>query len=254
MTQDQGVPEDLLRQGRARFAALLSHLLTANKFTHATFKDFHDWSNPGAGSWLSTSQISALRTGKLSTPGPRLIDAVANVNLRLAEISGATLLPLDLTMPATKEIPKQFKELTDTATSVVNPKTNLAMNSGDMFMVFCGHLDPQIQDNQYSDRQAQIICAQLAMVAQTWMLKNGKLPLQVKEEILSVYGIKSEDEREKLWAILLGGRPFKGEELSQKVEKILPVCSYFAGQQVDRKDWDHFIATGVCSKVAQLLH
>lgn len=79
---------DRLEQGIKTFSRSVAMLLARNGFTHEKFVEFSKWCNPWGSTWLSTSQVSYLRTGKLDKAGPKTLDALGQINLRLAEAAG----------------------------------------------------------------------------------------------------------------------------------------------------------------------
>ena len=235
---------ELSALGRSSLAKVVQRIVSANQFTHSELKSFHDWSNPGRESWLSTSQISALRTGKLSAPGPKIFEAVANINLRLASIADS-LMPLNCQLPEVTDSAKHIERFKDRCpVFVVNPITELPLNAGDVFMVFLGYLDPNIQEHGYSDRHAQMVSARMALYIQSWMLEEKLLPIQAKPVLLKAYA-GPDDRAEKFWFVVMGGHPYTGEELGRFEFEIMPVWEVINSKSITIKSWEQFVSTGV---------
>lgn len=66
----------------------LRMLLARNNLTHVELARLSAWCVPWGQSWLSLSQISYVRTGKIQTIGKRTMECLMWVNLRLAAAAG----------------------------------------------------------------------------------------------------------------------------------------------------------------------
>lgn len=242
MTETTAV--DRLETGRALFARLLKTLLNRNAFTHADLKAFHDWACPGARTWLSTSQISGLRTQKLKAPGPRAFDALGQINLRLAELAGSTS-PDARDLQPLGPLPSSLKRVESTAWFASHPRSRLPLTAGDLFMVWLGRLDPELEDDSYSDRQARAICERLAIHVQGWMLQQGLLPINAREQIESIYPVASQSRRDRLWSMLMAGSPLNGEQLLAERDDLMQLLGALScGRPITVQEWDRWIATG----------
>lgn len=240
-------PVERLGSGRAALARALKRLLTRNSLSHADLKSFLDWAEPDQRTWLSTSQISGLRTQKLIAAGPRVFDSFGQVNLRLAQLAGHQSPRVRALSPLPPGgLPASVKHLRDAAWFLSNPATGQAMAQGDLFEVWLGRLDPDIADEGYSDREARAICERVALLAQGWLAQNGMLPSQGRPALEKWYKGSSKARRDRLWTTLMGGTALKGEDLVSQQDDLMALIGGIAhGQPLTLQQWDRWLSTGV---------
>jgi hypothetical protein len=240
-------PLDRVAAGRANFARLLKTLLSKNNLTHSGLKQFHDWALPDQRAWLSTSQLSGVRTQKLQALGPRCFDSLGMVNMVLADMAGVDWARRSEVPKLPKVLPSDLKHLSESAWFVQHPHTHMPMSVGDLFEVWVGRLDPGLQEAGYSDRQARAICERVALTAQAWLMEQGKLPSQAREEIENICDLPSKSRRERLWASLMGVAPLKGDQLAEDAEHLRKLMGVLQGadQALSESEWDRWVAGSV---------
>lgn len=241
---------DRLSKGRAAFARVLKALLIRNRLTHASLKEFHDWAEPEQRTWLSTSQISGLRTSKLSAPGPRAFDSVGRVNLRLAQIAGYDCPSVRALEPLPPGLPPNVKHLAEEAWFARRPDNGLPMTAGDLFEVWIGRLDPELEDSGYSDRQARAICERIGLLAQSWLADRSLLPTQGRPEIEARYPVESRARRDRLWTALMGGASLKGDQLLEEEEALRELVGRLSGgeEPLSVDEWSRWTQTGLMGR------
>lgn len=212
-------------QGRQRLAVLVELLLRENSLSHADLQALYRWSCPETASWFASSQVSSLRNAKLPKPGAQVFMAIAEINLRLAQLAGDD-------SPAVKELsscgplPPKLKRLKDIKPFfVVNPKTGFPMDVGDIFKVYCGKIDIDGEEftrmgNSYTKLEAKELSGQLAVWAQRWMVKQGLIPLLARTQVMDHYPIKNKERQDRLWDVILGQQEFTAKELVEEVDAL----------------------------------
>ena len=225
---------------------VLKALLQRNKLSHATLKVFHDWAEPGQRTWISTSQMSGLRTGKLKAPGPRAFDSLGQINLRLAQLAGVDSPQVRLLSDLPIGLPNEVKHLRESAWCARRPDDGSPMDAGDLFLVWLGRLDPEIQEIGYSDREARAICERIALVAQAWLAERSLLPSQGRSQIEDLSPIESRVDKEKLWSALMGGPALTGDELATLESSVRALVGRLSpsGEPLTERDWDRWVSGG----------
>lgn len=237
---------DRLSEGRARFARVLKALLNRNRLTHATLKELHDWAEPQQRTWLSTSQMSGIRTSRLKAPGPRAFDSMGQINLRLAQLAGVDAPQTRRLDPLPSVLPASLAHLRGEAWFAPRPDSGLPMTAGDLFEVWIGRLDPEIEESGYSDRQARAICERVGLLAQAWLADRSLLPTQGRPEIEARYPVDSKIRRERLWTALMGGTALKGEQLLEEEEALRELVGKLSprGEALSPEEWSRWAQTG----------
>lgn len=235
---------DRLTEGRARFARLLKALLARNRLSHAGLKAFHDWAEPDQRTWLSTSQISGLRTSKLRAPGPRAFDSLGQINLRLAQLLRVDAPAVRTLTPLPPGLPSDLKHLADSAWFAPRPDTGLPMDAGDLFLVWLGRLDPQVEDRGYSDREARAVCERLALLVQAWLADRSLLPSNGRTQIEEFYAPTASSAKERIWTALMGGAALGGEELAEVEDSVRSLLGRLStgARELSPYEWDRWVA------------
>lgn len=213
-------------QGRDRLALIVKLLLQQNGLSHAQLHDFYLWCIGDGPSWLSRSQISTLRNSKLPKPGGPVFDALASINLRLAQLAGETSPEIDA-LPALGPLPTDLKRLREEKPFFMrNPHTGLAMDVGDLFRVYCSRL--QLDENGWGDlpptfdeRDAERISNRLAVWAQRWMVGQGLIPVEAKKPFLEAYPVEDKKRQERLWAVALGQKTYGSADVCTERDDLL---------------------------------
>jgi hypothetical protein len=209
-----------LDNGRQVFAKAMKTLLLRNDLSHAELKVLSEWANPSTPGWLSTSQISYLRTGRLKAIGPRTIDALGQLNLHLAKLAGDDS-PDVRELPKPPPLPNSLKGRLERPFFLRHPETGLALNAGDLSMIWLGRLDPKdLADDGVSSREARRISEALSIWLQKWCMREGVLLTQGMPQILDAYGVKEKARKDALRSVATGMRVFEPEELLSEREAL----------------------------------
>jgi hypothetical protein len=235
-----------LEEGRARLARVLKTLLSKNALSHAALKTFHDWAEPDQRTWISPSQMSGLRTSRLKAPGPRAFDSLGQINLRLAQIAGVDCPDVRRLSDLPPVLPPEVKRLRESAWCARRPDNGLPMNAGDLFLVWLGRLDPELDEVGYSDREARAVCERLALVAQAWLHDQDLLPSQGRREIEERCPPNSQARRDRLWNALMGGSALTGVELAEEEEAVRALVGRLSpkSEPLTSNEFERWIAGG----------
>jgi hypothetical protein len=212
-------------------------LLANNSLTHERLVKLSQWANPWGLSWLSTSQISYLRTGTTQKIGPASIDALGQVNLRLAEAAGATG-PLMLDLPPFGPIPAALG-LPAQPYYLRHPQSMEPLDAGGLYLIWLGRLAPDgLADGHVSDMEARRLSANLARLTQGWARDNRLTLSQALERLLQAYGIDDERRQRRLREVVAGLTEFSGEELSEELPALGAMLGAIdeQGQPIDPGD------------------
>ncbi len=221
-----------LDHGRQVFAKAIKTLLLRNDLSHAELKVLSEWANPGTPGWLSTSQISYLRTGRLKAIGPRTIDALGQLNLHLAHLAGDDSPDVKaLEKPA--PLPNSLKGRLKRPFYLRHPSTGLPLNAGDLSMIWLGRLEPQgLADDGVSAREARRLSEELSIWLQKWCQQEGLLLTQGMTHIVDAYGVKEKARRDALRAVVTGMRVYEPEELVSEREALARMLQTLNGGNV----------------------
>lgn len=218
--KDWGTPEhglDRLAAGIQTFSKAVRMLLARNDLTHHGIVRLSQWCNPWGMTWLSTSQVSNLRTGGLRRVGPQTLDALGQINLRLAQKAGATGLLIDA-LPPFGPIPDEF-DLPDEPFYLRRQDGNQEpLDAGGLFMVWIGRLKPAGvgEDGHISDMEARRLSGNLSRIVQSWARDRRLTIGEALEEVLRGYPA-DEFRRKRLKAVAVGFEVFSGEQLTEEL-------------------------------------
>ncbi|MBU6250946.1 MAG: hypothetical protein KGO47_07270 [Cyanobacteria bacterium REEB417] len=191
-------------------------LLSRNDLTHEQLVKLSQWCNPWGMTWLSTSQISYLRTGTTKKIGPGSIDALGQVNLRLAEAAGATG-PLIAELPPFEPIPKTLG-LPEVPFYLRHPNSGEPIDAGGLYLIWLGRLEPEgVSDGHVSDMEARRLSANLARLAQAWARDHRMTIGQAMNELLQAYGVDDERRQRRLREVVVGLTEYTGAEFSEEL-------------------------------------
>lgn len=235
-------------EGRSRLATVVRLLLAENDLSHADLEAFYRWACPETPTWLNKSQVSTLRNAKLPKPGPQLFDALAQINLRMAQLAGNTS-PMVQALDDRGPLPSELKHLRDGAFWVPNPQTNQPMDVGDLFRVYVGRLElsgslweelPEV----YTDAEAAQISGHLGLWFQQRLLKDGKTLLEGNPLLMELYPAAKDAKRLKRLQLVLGGHEvYTSKDLNEERDALrfltgkLERGSAFSVREFDR--WCH---------------
>ena len=221
---------DRLARGIATFSKAIRMLLAQNQLTHEQMVKLSQWANPWGMTWLSTSQVSYLRTGQTKKIGPHTVDALAQINLRLAEAGGVTV-PRDEEDPLHDFGPAPEGLIPDEPFWLKHPRTGDPLNAGDLFMVWIGRLTPQgLDDGHISDMEARRLSANIGRIVQAWARDNKMTIGKAMNEAVRFYGDHGERRQQRLRAVIVGFEVFSGEDLTEELPAL--------GEMLGRLDGD----------------
>ena len=212
-------------RGRQQLGLMVDLLLRENNLSHANMQDLYRWSCPETASWFASSQVSSLRNANLSKPGAQLFMAVAEINLRLAQLAGDDG-PAVKALSKCGLLPPKLKHLRESKPFyVANPETGLAMDVGDIFRMYCGklHIDSSQFEKQrktYTELEAKELSGQLAVWAQRWMVKQGLIPLLARTQLMDQYPVKDKSRQDQLWEVILGQDEFTAKQLVEEADSL----------------------------------
>ena len=151
---------------------------------------------------LHSSQISNLRNGKLTSPGPEVFLAIAKANVVLYEGIGQIKEHL-------AEIhPELLKVLSESAIPVQGDDGE-PISAGNLFEIFVGLSPlPTSFDWFIEDEEAAALSAALADY-----LCDGKTWRKCREKVLAAYPVTKPQRRERFAAVMAGLKDYSAEEL-----------------------------------------
>lgn len=207
---------DRLAGGTQTFSKAVRMLLARNNLTHEQLVKVSQWCNPWGLTWLSTSQISYLRTGTLKKAGPQTLDSLGQVNLRLAKTAGASSaaieeLPDFGPMPSALGLPEEPFYLR-------HPVSHEPLDAGGLFLVWVGRLVPEELegDGHVSDMEARRLSGNLSRIVQAWARDRRLTIAQAMEQALTAYGVVEEARRQRLRMVVVGFEVYSGEDLANE--------------------------------------
>ena len=207
---------DRLANGIAVFSRGVRMLLARNGLTHEQLVKLSQWSNPWGMTWLSTSQISYLRTGQLQKAGPQTIDALGQVNLRLAQAAGVGGPGVD-SLPDFGPIPSTLG-LPEEPFFLRHPDSHEPLDAGGLYLTWIGRLTPEaMEEGHISDMEGRRLSGNLSRIVQGWA-RDRKLTIgQALEQSLTAYGVVEESRRQRLRSVVVGFEVYAGADLDQEL-------------------------------------
>lgn len=204
-----------MASGIATFSKALKMLLARNNLTHEELVALSKWANPWGQTWLSTSQISYLRTGVLKKAGPQTLDALAQVNLRLAQAAGDNSTIVQA-LPDFGAMPSEVRP--EDPWFLRHPGSRDPLDTGGLFMIWIGRLLPEgLADSHISDMEARRLSGNIERIVQGWA-RDRRLTLKEALDVaIEAYGAKEERKRQKLKSVICGFEIYSGEEFTQEL-------------------------------------
>ncbi len=151
---------------------------------------------------VHNSQISNLRNGKLSSPGPEVFLALSQVNHVLYQ--GVDQIR-DRLIP---DHPELLRVLLDSAIPLLGDDQQ-PLSAGDLFEIFIGLSPlPSFFDWFIEEEEAGTLSAVLADY-----LCNRQPWRQCREKVMEAYPVQKPDRRDRFAAVMAGLRDYTAEEL-----------------------------------------
>ena len=190
---------DQLSNGRRAMAHLIHVWHERNGWSHKVLPALADSLDLGR---VHNSQISNLRNGKLSSPGPEVFLALAQANTILHQgIDSIRDQLIDAH-------PDLLRVLMDSAISIEG-NDGKPLGAGEFFEIFLGLVPlPSSFDWFIEDHEAVILSAALSEY-----LCNGRSWRQCREVVMQAYPVRKETRRERFAAVMSGLRDYTAEEL-----------------------------------------
>ena len=171
---------------------------------------------------VHNSQISNLRNGKLSSPGPEVFLALAQVN---------TILDQDLDKIRDRlegDYPELWKSLQDSALPLKNDSGN-PLSAGELFEIFAGLKSlPSSFDWYIEDEEASALSYALSdHFCQSRPWRSCKI------KVMEAYNVTKSNRRERFAEVIAGVRDYTAEELDGELFDLYEASkklSYFQGR------------------------
>ena len=190
---------DKLSKGRRAMAHLIHVWHERNAWSHKILPLLSDILDLGR---VHNSQISNLRNGKLSSPGPEVFLALAQVNMILDHGIESIRDQLE------EEYPELWKVLKDSSYPLKNDSGN-PLTAGELFEIFSGlkplpsSFDWFIEDeeaSQLSEALSDFFCR-----SRPWR--------HCKNDIMNAYSVSKISRRERFAEVIAGLKDYTAEEL-----------------------------------------
>jgi len=207
---------DRLARGVQAMSKGVRMILYRNNLTHEQLVKLSQWANPWGLTWLSTSQISYLRTGTLLKAGPRTIDALGQVNLRLAQAAGVSSPEVD-DLPSFGPIPAGLV-LPPEPFFLRHPQTRHPLDAGGLYLVWLGRITPEgLDDGAISDMEARRLSGNISRIIQGWARDRRLTISQAMDKLMEVYPTTEETRRQRLRMVAVGFEVFTGQALVEEL-------------------------------------
>ena len=190
---------DKLSSGRRAMAHLIHVWHERNAWSHKVLPLLSDVLDIGR---VHNSQISNLRNGKLSSPGPEVFLALAQVNTILDQGVESIRDQLEL------DYPELWKTLQESSYPLKNNEGN-PLSAGELFEIFAGLRPlPNSFDWFIEDEEA----SKLSEVLSEHFCRD-RLWRHCKTDIMNAYSVTKLSRRERFAEVIAGLRDFTAEEL-----------------------------------------
>ncbi len=213
---------DKLAQGRRAMAHLIHVWHERNGWSHKVLPALADSLDLGR---VHNSQISNLRNGKLSSPGPEVFLALAQINCVLHQGIGEIKDHLN------DDYPELLKILVDSSIPLLGDNEK-PLSAGDLFEIFIGLKPlPSSFDWFIEEEEAGIISAALADY-----LCNKRSWRQCREEVMAAYPVQKLNRRERFAAVMAGLRDYTAEELDGELLDLFATHRKISSSEVQGAD------------------
>lgn len=205
-------------------------LLKRNDLTHEGLNKLCRWSNPWAEQWMSTSQISNLRTGKILKPGPQMWFALGEANLRIAQAAG-NRSPAVLALPDFGTMPSSIKRLLpDEPFFLKFPITKEPLTRMGFSGVFLGEIIPDgFGNDEVSAEDAKILSEAIWAMFDQWVKRNEFKYSYAIKQALAAYGNQDQGNLQRIREVLEGEYVFTSEEIGEELQACSGMVAMFLG-------------------------
>lgn len=207
---------DRLNAGVQTTSKAVRMILGRNGMTHEDLVRFSKWCNPWGETWLSTSQVSYLRTATLKKAGPQTIDAFAQCNLRLAQAAGDRS-PIVRALADFGPLPTQI-ELPNEPFYLRHPDSREPLDVGGIYLMYVGRLTPEgLEDGHISDMEARRLSANISSIVQTWARDKRMMFGDAVERAILAYDVDEKRRNTRLKAVIAGFEVYSGQDLADEL-------------------------------------
>ena len=190
---------DKLSKGRRAMAHLIHVWHERNAWSHKILPMLSDILDLGR---VHNSQISNLRNGKLSSPGPEVFLALAQVNTILDQGVESIRDQLE------GDYPELWKVLKDSSYPLRNDHGN-PLTAGELFEIFSGLKPlPSSFDWFIEDEEASKLSESLSD-----FFCRGRPWRYCKSDIMNAYAVSKNSRRERFAEVIAGLKDYTAEEL-----------------------------------------
>ena len=209
---------DKLSKGRRAMAHLIHLWHERNGWSHKVLPLLSEILDLGR---VHNSQISNLRNGKLSSPGPEVFLALAQVNTILDQGIESIRDQLE------SDYPELWKSLQDSAVALKNDSGN-PLTAGELFEIFSGLKSlPSSFDWYIEDEEASSLSDALSdHFCQNMPWRSCKI------QVMEAYSVTKTFRRERFAQVIAGIRDYTAEELDGELLDLYETSkklSYFCG-------------------------
>ena len=213
---------DRLSEGRRAMAHLIHVWHERNGWSHKVLPALAECLDLGR---VHNSQISNLRNGKLSSPGPEVFLALAQANFILHK--GIEPIKGKLT----EAHPELLKVLSESSLSI-DRDDGLPLGAGELFEIFLGLTPlPSSFDWFIEDEEGPALSAALAeqlCAERTWR--------QCRDQVMSAYPVKKQLRRERFASVMAGLRDYSAEEFDGELLDLHATYKSLSGSNLSGPD------------------
>jgi hypothetical protein len=175
-------------------------------------------------SWLHSSQIAGLVSGKLTGPGPRIFIALAEVNKLIARIEAG-------------EAPSHANMTLFKGTKAMRNPDGTVMDFNDLLNVFVGITErPEV--DSYNPEEAARITRGMAKVVRAWFIDNQKDLVDDIELFTDLYQAESPEVERRLTRVLWGNASYTPDEVREQAARFAQVLTAL-GMEISTEDLVH---------------
>lgn len=217
----------VFERGVRTFSLLFTRWMDSNKWTHPKMVALAKAANGGLG-WLHSSQISGLRHGTLTNPGPRTFVAIAALNSAIWSYEQTKALIAGTSSSMDYE----------DATSITDEEGN-PPSAGWWLNVFIGAQVPDgvdLKGDWYTDEQAEDVSKAWATLTRRLIAEAGNDLITDLDRILAAsYPAGDHDRKAKVKAVLFNQSTWTPQELRAEMPAISNLVKELGGPENDAK-------------------
>ena len=214
-------------RGVRTFSLLFTRWMDSNKWTHPKMVALARAANGGLG-WLHSSQISGLRHGTLTNPGPRTFAAIAALNSAIWSYEQTKALIKGTTSSLDYE-----------EASAIADEEGKPPSAGWWLNVFLGDQIPDgvdLKGDWYTEKQAEGVSKAWATLTRKLIAEAGNDLITDLDRILATsYPAGDHDRKAKVKEVLFNQSTWNPEELRAEMPAISNLVKELGGPEDDTK-------------------